>query len=86
MARVLAAESFMGNRWGIILGTDEYWILWYIFRSLALLVDRVQGVQYGPDDKHPHCQILRKFANLYTFVQLCIGLTLGYFLIRVFIF
>jgi hypothetical protein len=44
MARMLAAEASMGNRWGIILGTDEYWILWYIFRSIALLVDRTQGV------------------------------------------
>ena len=52
---MLAAEAYLGNKWGIILGTDEYWILWYIFRSLALLIDRIKGVQYGPDDQHPHC-------------------------------
>jgi len=32
MARLLASEAYLGNKWGIILGTDEYRILWYIFR------------------------------------------------------
>lgn len=52
MARLLATEAYLGNKWGIILGTEEYYILWFLFRQLAFLLDRVRGI-YGPDDEHP---------------------------------
>jgi hypothetical protein len=44
MARMLATEAYIGNKWNIILGTDEFWILWYLFRFIALIVDKVRGV------------------------------------------
>lgn len=83
---MLATEAYLGNKWDIIIGSEEYWILWYLFRSLAFLVDRIRGVEYGPADKHPHFQYFRKFANIYKFVQLCIGIILTYFVLRIFVF
>jgi hypothetical protein len=44
MRRILNSDAYFGNKWGIILGSDEYWILWWVFRQVAFLVDRARGV------------------------------------------
>jgi uncharacterized protein YabN with tetrapyrrole methylase and pyrophosphatase domain len=62
------AEAFKGNQWDRILGSDEYTILYHLFRSLAFLVDKLQGKERLPTDHQPKHQYLRRFANLYLFL------------------
>ncbi len=49
--KLLATSFYEGNEWDRILGSEEYRILFYLFRFLALIVDKVMGVKYSPEEK-----------------------------------
>jgi len=79
--RLLMKTAFyQGNQWDRILNSDEYTILYYVFRTLSFLVDKAQGVKYKPDETQPRSQYLRHFASIYAVCQLLICLFGGYWL------
>lgn len=78
--RLLKTAFYQGNQWDRILNSDEYTILYYLFRTLSLLVDKAQGVKYKPDETQPRSQYLRHFASIYAFLQLIICIAGAYWL------
>lgn len=86
MHRLLNANFYQGNQWDRVLGSEEYRILYWIFWSLSCIIDKVTGVKYQEDEKNPKNQYLRRFVNIYHFLQLCLGIMIVYFAMKVFIF
>jgi len=74
--RLMKTSLYQGNEWDRILGTDEYRVLYYLFKLIAYGVDRVMRVQ--PNGGQPECQVLRRFASVYSFVQLVIAMVIMY--------
>jgi len=72
----MKTSLYQGNEWDRILGTDEYRVLYYLFKLIAYGVDRVMRVQ--PNGGQPECQVLRRFASVYSFVQLVIAMVIMY--------
>jgi hypothetical protein len=66
--KLLKANLYQGNEWDRILGTDEYRILYYLFKLMAYGVDKAMRVQYRAGETQPQCQILRRFASIYSFL------------------
>lgn len=86
MHKMLNANFYQGNQWDRVLGTEEYKILYWFFWSLSCLIDKVTRVKYqAGEEKHPKNQCLRRFANIYHFLQLCIGFVIVYVAMKVFI-
>lgn len=79
--RLLKTAFYQGNQWDRILNSDEYTVLYYIFRTLSFLVDKAQGVKYKPDETQPRSQYLRHFASIYACIQLLICLLAGWWLV-----
>ncbi len=66
--RIMQADLYQGNQWDRVLGSDEYTILYYIFRAFAFLIDKVRKVQYKKEEKQPRTQFLRRFVSIYSFI------------------
>jgi len=47
----MQADLYQGNQWDRVLGSDEYRILYHIFRQLSFLIDKIQKVPIGRGEK-----------------------------------